>query len=80
MLFPLITLCVVPNSTVGTLSRSSNIFFTIFPVPSSLLYPSALWVSMRCFFFFFFPQYPREIAIGILCFTNEEEEHRKIEI
>lgn len=50
ILFLLITQCVVPNSTVDALSRSSNYFYTIFPMASSLLYPSALCVLI--FFFF----------------------------
>lgn len=51
------------------------IFFTIFPVPSWLLYPSALWVSMLTH-----THNSHEIAIDYLCFTNEEVGHRKIRI
>lgn len=74
-LFLFITQCVVPNTMVGTLSRSSNDFFTVFPLPSSLFYTGALQVSL-----YLFSQYPGVIAIDYLHFTNEEVRHSKTEI
>lgn len=45
-LFLLTAQCVVPSSAAGSLARASNNFFTGFFVPSSLMYPGALWISM----------------------------------